>query len=306
MIRSAFAAALAVVSFSSVSAEPLAVEEVAPGVFVRQGEIALMTAENRGGIAKSGSLSATRPWRSSIRAAAWRTARRCWRQSARGRRCRCATSSTRTAIRITFLATPPLWVKRAWSSSEPRGCRRRWRATATITSPRQRRSSARSFRRPSKIVAPTLLVTETLTLDLGSRALQLQAWPTAHTDGDLTVVDSETRTLFAGDLLFIEHIPALDGSITGWLEVMESLAAIEAERAVPGHGPASAPWPDALDPQRRYLTAVATAVRVMIAEGVSISDAPGLAAVDERPHWTLFDDFHARNVTSAFAELEWE
>ena len=157
-----------------------------------------------------------------------------------------------------------------------------------------------------RIVPPTLLVADTLTLDLGGRALHLQAWPTAHTDGDLTVLDLETRTLFAGDLLFVEHVPALDGSITGWLEVMDALATIEADRVVPGHGPASVPWPDALQPQRRYLSSVATAVRGLIAEGVSISDAPRLAAMDERPHWSLFDEFHARNVTSAFAELEWE
>lgn len=157
-----------------------------------------------------------------------------------------------------------------------------------------------------KIVPPTLVVEQEMTLDLGGRKLVLRAWPTGHTDNDLTVYDETTRTLFAGDLVFDGHIPALDGSIKGWLADIEDLAALSAARVVPGHGPLSLPWPDALVDERRYLSKVETQVRELIATGGRIEDAPAKVAQDERENWQLFDEFHARNVTAAFAELEWE
>ncbi|MEJ2762344.1 MAG: quinoprotein relay system zinc metallohydrolase 2, partial [Gammaproteobacteria bacterium] len=95
----------------------------------------------------------------------------------------------------------------------------------------------------ASIIGPDRLVHHTLELDLGHRKLRLTAYPPAHTRTDLTVYDEATRTLWLSDLLFIKRIPALDGSLLGWLAVLKKLEAIPADRAIPGHGPVSAPWP---------------------------------------------------------------
>ena len=155
-----------------------------------------------------------------------------------------------------------------------------------------------------RIIPPTLLVDDTVELDLGARKLVLRAWPTSHSDNDLTVYDESTKTLFAGDLVFLTHIPVMDGSIRGWLKSTAELERVPAERVVPGHGPVS-PWPAALADERRYLTTLASEVRAMVARGEPIS-AAAHAAASERPNWQLFDDYNTRNATAAFSEIEWE
>jgi quinoprotein relay system zinc metallohydrolase 2 len=158
---------------------------------------------------------------------------------------------------------------------------------------------------PVRIVPPTLLVADTVTLDLGSRKLVLRAWPPAHSDNDLTIFDETTKTLFAGDLVFLDHIPVVDGSIRGFLRVLQELAAIPAVRVVPGHGPVS-DWPAALADERRYLDTLLADVRALNRKGEPIQAAASKAAATERGRWQLFEDYNARNATAAFSEIEWE
>lgn len=156
------------------------------------------------------------------------------------------------------------------------------------------------------VVPPTRVVEDSLEIDLGGRVLRIQAWPTAHTDNDLTVLDLASGTLWASDLLFMERTPVMDGSLTGWLDVMAAMAEIPAERVVPGHGPTAAPWPEALAAQRRYLTTLRDEIRAIIAANGTMEQAVETVARGERANWALFDDYNPRNVVASFAELEWE
>jgi len=158
----------------------------------------------------------------------------------------------------------------------------------------------------TRIVAPTLLVEAERTIDLGNRILRLTAHPTAHTDNDLTVFDEKTGTLFLGDLLFAEHLPVVDGSLLGWLAVLDGLARTQAMRAVPGHGPASVPWPSGADAQRRYLEALRTDMRAAIRAGWPLAKAVSAIQADDAGNWRLTEEFHRRNVSAAYAEMEWE
>ncbi len=119
------------------------------------------------------------------------------------------------------------------------------------------------------------------------------------------MLDEQTRTLFAGDLVFLTHVPVVDGSILGWLRIMGELSGQDARRVIPGHGPVSA-WPESLADERRYLETLAGDVRALVKRGAPISKAADTAAASERSRWQLFDDYNARNATAAFSEIEWE
>ena len=158
----------------------------------------------------------------------------------------------------------------------------------------------------TKVILPTRAITEETSLDLGGRKLTLTPQKTAHTDNDLLVEDSTTGTLFMGDLLFSEHIPTIDGSIVGWLALLKALQEKPKARIVPGHGPVSMPWPEAAAPITHYLDVVATEVRALVKANRTIEDAVATVGLSEKSAWLLFEEYHARNVSAAFAELEWE
>jgi quinoprotein relay system zinc metallohydrolase 2 len=152
---------------------------------------------------------------------------------------------------------------------------------------------------------PTEEVADELRIELGGRMLTVRAHRTAHTDNDLSVFDNATRTLWASDLIFAQRIPSLDGSLTGWIEVMDELAALQAIQVIPGHGQPGS-WAIVALPQLRYLNLLLRETRDKIAHNISLSDAVRQVAAEESKSWILFASQHRGNVTKAYTELEWE
>ncbi|HYB09826.1 MAG TPA: quinoprotein relay system zinc metallohydrolase 2 [Alphaproteobacteria bacterium] len=155
-------------------------------------------------------------------------------------------------------------------------------------------------------VVPTLLVEKELKLDLGGRVLDLSAHAAAHTDSDLTIFDRSTGTLWAADLLFVDRIPVIDGSLVGWLKVLQDLKSLPAAHAIPGHGPIFVPWPAAATDEERYFNVLLRETRALLARGGNIETAIATVGQSERDKWLLFDEYNGRNVIAAFKELEWE
>ena len=159
---------------------------------------------------------------------------------------------------------------------------------------------------PHSIIGPTMTVSDTMSIDLGNRTLLLTAYPKAHTHTDLSVLDQKTNTLWTGDLVFREHVPVIDGSLKGWLAVMEKLMTLDVACIIPGHGPAGNSWPEVAQAQLDYLNKLLNETRKAVAKGMFMEEAVDNIGLDEKDKWQLFDQHHKANVSRAFVELEWE
>jgi cyclase len=77
-----------------------------------------------------------------------------------------------------------------------------------------------------------------LTLSVGGREVMIRDLGPAHTRSDSIVLVPSARTVFTGDLVFVEGTPiAWAGPIRNWTAACDTIAGLDVETIVPGHGP---------------------------------------------------------------------
>ncbi|MBT2510548.1 MBL fold metallo-hydrolase [Streptomyces sp. ISL-98] len=134
---------------------------------------------------------------------------------------------------------------------------------------------------------------------VGTRVELLHIGP-GHTAGDTVVWLPGQRVLFAGDMVFSGATPfVLMGSLTGSLQVLDRLRALDPLHVVPGHGPVGGP--ELLDKNADYLRYVRDLARTGIADGVAPLDLA--RAAGPGPYAQLLDSERlVGNLARAYAE----
>jgi cyclase len=151
---------------------------------------------------------------------------------------------------------------------------------------------------------PFLTYTDGVTLWSGDLRCEVRYVGTpAHTTNDSIVWLPDRSIVFTGDLLFNGGTPfALMGSISGWIEVLETvLRPLGAQTLVPGHGPVCGP--EVIDDVLAYLRFVQDLAREAKAAGLSPMQAVREADLGEFKN-LLDPERTVGNLHRAYSELD--
>jgi quinoprotein relay system zinc metallohydrolase 2 len=303
-MKTALALLLSLAAGLAHAGDALSVKEIAPGVFVHQGSFALRAADNLGDNANIGFIVGEKCVAVIDTGGSFKL----------GQRLRAAIKEA-TEKPICYVINSHVHPDHVFGNAAFKEDKPKFVGHALLAQSMAVRGAPylKSLQRDlgeaaagSEFVPPDVTVEDTLELDLGARKLQLKAWQKGHSETDISVWDAQTQALWLSDLLFVTHIPALDGSITGWLKVMDEVRAMNPKFVIPGHGMAPAPWPQALEAQLRYLRLVEGETRSAIKKRRAMQEATEEVGYSEQKNWENWEDFHRRNVIGAYKELEWE
>jgi glyoxylase-like metal-dependent hydrolase (beta-lactamase superfamily II) len=155
-----------------------------------------------------------------------------------------------------------------------------------------------------KPTPPTETFDGQLDLRIGELDVELIEVGPAHTAGDVIIHVPSTRTIFTGDILFIDGTPIMwAGPVANWIAACEKIAELDPEVVVPGHGPLT-DTRGALA-VRDYLTYVRDEARKRFDAGLSIGEAAHDIALGDYSAW-LDSERIVVNVATLYREFGYD
>ena len=87
----------------------------------------------------------------------------------------------------------------------------------------------------TKTAEASLTFTDKMEIDLGDRKVELIYAGPSHTDGSILVYVPDTKTLFAGDILFTNFHPNMrDADVKSWISVLDYISTMDDSLHNPG------------------------------------------------------------------------
>jgi glyoxylase-like metal-dependent hydrolase (beta-lactamase superfamily II) len=156
---------------------------------------------------------------------------------------------------------------------------------------------------------PTIVFEKRMTLWLGKLQVDLMQVGRGHTKGDTVVWLPQEKILFSGDLVEYNATPYTgDAYLTDWPATLDAIAALGAQKLVPGRGPALQTPADVkagLDSTRAFVTAMYESVKAGAREGRDLKSVYKATYEKLKPqfgHWVIFDHCLPFDVTRAYDE----
>lgn len=131
---------------------------------------------------------------------------------------------------------------------------------------------------------PTRTFSGQIDLMVGDKTVELIEVGPAHTQGDVLVHVPQDRTVYTGDILFIDGTPIMwAGPVANWIAACERIIAMDPQVVVPGHGPIT----DIAGVRRvqDYLRYIDQETRKRFDAGLSVRDAAHDIALGDFSSW---------------------
>ena len=158
---------------------------------------------------------------------------------------------------------------------------------------------------------PTTTFDEQLTLDLGSRVVELRYPGRGHTSGDLVVWLPDERICFAGDLVEAQAAPYMgDAHVADWSGgTLDAVAALGATQLVGGRGPVvrDDDVPTAIEDTRAFLRKTLEGTREVRDAGGTLKEAFEAVHAELAPRYAgfpIFEHCMPFNVQRTWDELD--
>ncbi len=160
---------------------------------------------------------------------------------------------------------------------------------------------------------PTTTFSGRMRRHVGAKTVELIEVGPAHTGGDVLVHVPADKTVFTGDILFIEGTPIMwAGPVANWIAACDQILRLDCETIVPGHGPVTDKR--GVKAVQSYLTYIRDEARERYDAGLSARDAAHDIALGDYDSWgdaeriavnvaTLYREFSGDQTPPNAAEL---
>ncbi|MBK1692814.1 MBL fold metallo-hydrolase [Ectothiorhodospira mobilis] len=154
--------------------------------------------------------------------------------------------------------------------------------------------------------AETPIETDRRTLEIGGTRFELIWFGDAHFPGDAVVWLPQTKTIFTGDLVYVDRMLGIHpwSDVLSWRKAFREMEALQPAHVVPGHGQVT-DLAQARAETGEYLNFLVTEVSAAVdhfedlqATVDRLSDAPRFR------HLEHFDSWHRTNINRTYTRIE--
>ena len=125
-----------------------------------------------------------------------------------------------------------------------------------------------------------------------------------HTSADFVIRDDETGVLFTGDLAFLYRAPTTPhANLPGWQQAIRTLAGIDRDLILPGHGPRDARG-ESLEQTADYLDWLGGTLEHSVGRGLTMNEAMTLPIPDRFTGLGVVRTEFERSVVHLYPTLE--